>query len=188
MSKIIRFAFCLCLFLTGSISRSDTLDAFIVSLPEHEFATKWVVENSGKTMTYETASKIVSAAYANGHSQRVEPSLIIAIMKQDSGFRQYARSNRNALGLMQVMPRWHSDKLRGRNPYSIDVSIEVGTIVIRDCLAKHKNDKTKALNCYSGSAKNYPMLVQRYQRQMVQYVARNRFNNEPETTYFVAAK
>lgn len=186
MSKIIRFALCLCFLFVGTCSRSDTLGAFIDSMPDQKITINWVMQNSGKAMTYETASKIVSTAYANGHSQGIDPILLIAMMKQESGFRPTAKSNHGALGLMQVMPRWHRDKLRGRNPYSIDVSIEVGTIVIRDCLAKHNNSKTKALSCYSGGSKTYATLVQRYQRQAQSYLAENRFNNDANVSYTVA--
>ena len=186
MSNVIRFALCLCFLFVGTCSRSDTLGAFIDSMPDQKITISWVMENSGKAMTYETASKIVSTAYAHGHSQQVDPVLLIAMMKQESGFRPTAKSNHGALGLMQVMPRWHRDKLRGRNPYSIETSIEVGTIVIRDCLTKHNNNKAKALSCYSGGSKNYATLVQRYQRQALSYVAQNRFNDDLKEPYVVA--
>lgn len=179
MNRIVYFLLSLCLFCTSFIAQAqiepekqDDLSTYIDSMAEQEIMVRWVIENSGKEMTQSQATKIVRNAYAYAISHDLKPSLILAMIKKESTFKPKARSGAGAKGLMQVIPKWHQDKLKGRDPYGIQVSIEVGSQVIKDCLIKHNQNQRKALGCYSGGARNYASLIGGFQKQLANYVSR----------------
>ena len=99
--------------------------------------------------------RMVNAAFKEGKKQNIDPFLIISLMNTESKFRFWAKSGEGARGLMQVIPRWHRDKIKGRDIHHIETNIEVGTKVLANCLKSRKGDIKKALNCYSGGARNY---------------------------------
>jgi len=56
------------------------------------------------------------------------------MMRNESGFESTAKSKQGAKGLMQVMPKYHREKISSRNPYDVVVSIDVGARVLREYL------------------------------------------------------
>lgn len=173
MKKTIKLFLSIVLFACSAfaVAETDIMDRFIGSFDEQKVMAQWVVDNGPEDMTLERARSIVSNVYAESYSNNLNPQLVLAVIKQESNFNKFARSRAGAKGLMQVMPKWHRDKLKGRNPYSEKVSIEVGSIIFRDCLDKFSNNKKRAFSCYSGGAKNYMSKVTSYQKHMAKYIA-----------------
>ncbi len=99
--------------------------------------------------------RMVNASFIEGKKRNIDPFLIVSLMNTESKFRPWAKSVEGARGLMQVIPRWHQDKIRGRNINHIETNIEVGTQVLADCLDRRKGNLTKALHCYSSGARHY---------------------------------
>lgn len=99
--------------------------------------------------------RIVNAVFREAQRYSLDPFLIFSLIKAESTYRSNARSSYGAVGLMQVVPRFHRDKLRGRNPANIETNIEVGTKVLVDCLDRYNGGLRPALRCYSGGARNY---------------------------------
>lgn len=121
----------------------------------------WVVENAPgqrvakkskavKRVSVAEAQNYVSLAVRWAAKRDLDPMLVLSIMRHESGFNPNARSPYGAMGLMQVVPRWHRDKLQGRNLYHPEVAIEVGTKVLQDCFTKFNGHTFKALRCYLG--------------------------------------
>lgn len=75
---------------------------------------------------------------------------LLAIAKVESKFKVKATSRGNK-GLLQVNVSWHKKKLKGRNPYNVKVNVEVGGGIYKDCLIKHKGNRSKSLRCYNGN-------------------------------------
>lgn len=125
-------------------------DPVVVEKHTKEALSEWVQDNAHIKMSGEKAKTIVNIVYKYAQEHSIDPLLILSIIHNESGFRENVTSAHGAKGLMQVMPRWHKDKLKGRNPNTAQVSVEVGTKIIGDCLDKFKNSTNKALNCYSG--------------------------------------
>lgn len=152
-------------------AQTDVMSLFVNSFDEQQVMAQWVVDNGPEDMTLGKAQSIVKNVYAHAYSNNINPQLLLAMIKQESNFNKFAKSKAGAKGLMQVIPRWHRDKLKGRNPYSESVSIEVGSIIFRDCLDKFSNNSRRAFSCYSGGAKDYMRKVVSYQKHMTKYVA-----------------
>ena len=99
-------------------------------------------------------SGFVSAAYRAGAEYNVDPLLILAVMAVESRYNPVAESSVGARGLMQVMPKYHLDKLaaHGGEPALLEpeVNILIGTRILRE-YQRRLGDTEAALQMYSGS-------------------------------------
>ena len=59
----------------------------------------------------EALEPIFATAQAAGREHRIDPLLIVAVIGVESGFNPFSQSVFGAQGLMQVVPRFHLDKL-----------------------------------------------------------------------------
>lgn len=87
----------------------------------------------------------------------VDEKMLFAIMTVESTFYRHAISNAGAMGLMQVVPRWHLEKIlearkRFGNPelFDTNTNIFLGAWIYKDCLNRFKKQDS-ALLCYNGS-------------------------------------
>jgi len=58
----------------------------------------------------EPVAALVAEAYDVGRANKIDPTLILAVMAIESSFNPFAQSTVGAQGLMQVMTQIHSDK------------------------------------------------------------------------------
>lgn len=102
----------------------------------------------------EAASLFVRTAYRSGREQGVDPLLILAVTAIESAFNPVAESSMGAMGLMQVIPRFHPEKLpedRGEQALlDPEVNIHVGTRVLREYLGRF-GELEPALQKYAGA-------------------------------------
>lgn len=99
--------------------------------------------------------RIVNAVFKEATKHNLDPFLILGMIKGESTFNPKAKNRSGAKGLMQVIPRYHRDKIRGRDIMQIETNVEVGVQVYADCLTRNNGNMKKASRCYSGGAKNY---------------------------------
>lgn len=105
-----------------------------------------------------TASRIVDAVKKYSKEFKVSPSLIFAIIEKESTYNPAAVSSAGAVGLMQVLLRYHTDKLKDLaqnkkdkiNPFDIDQNILLGTKILAEYLKMSKTQE-EALRRYNGS-------------------------------------
>jgi soluble lytic murein transglycosylase-like protein len=97
------------------------------------------------------AVDLVRTAYHEANRNGLDPLLVLAVMAVESSFNPIAESDAGAVGLMQIVPRFHEDKLAGRES-ALDprVNIEVGTQVLRESIRKGGNEAA-GLQLYNGS-------------------------------------
>ena len=71
----------------------------------------------------------------------IDPMLLIAVISIESGFNPYSQSVFGAQGLMQVIPRFHQDKIpewAGAQPFLDPVTnVHIGSHVLQEAIRRH---------------------------------------------------
>ena len=97
---------------------------------------------------------LVLAAQTAGERAGLDPMLLIAVMAIESGFNPIAESPMGAQGLMQVIPRFHQDKLDAMpgNNNLLDpmVNIQVGALVLKEYI-RRTGSLEAGLQLYAGA-------------------------------------
>lgn len=96
----------------------------------------------------------VSTAYRSGLELSIDPLLVLAVIAVESRFNPVAESSRGAKGLMQVIPRYHAEKLLAHGGEHAllepEVNIQVGTQILREYMAR-AGVMEIALQMYNGA-------------------------------------
>lgn len=99
------------------------------------------------------ADLVYSYAVAN----KMDPLLVGGLITVESGFDRYAISSVGALGLMQVMPEWHKDKIRRLRDqfghfdiFDPEHNIALGVAILSEYKRLHKATDSALLR-YNGS-------------------------------------
>lgn len=84
---------------------------------------------------------IFAAAQATGRELHLDPLLIVAVIGVESGFNPFSQSTFGAQGLMQVVPRFHLDKLPEESDQAafLDpvVNVQVGARVLKESIRRN---------------------------------------------------
>lgn len=116
-----------------------------------------------------TLQEYVQLAWAEASKRGLRPELLIAIIHKESTFQPKVQSSYGAQGLMQVVRRWHGDKLRkSESLFDPVVNVRVGTDVLEEYLEWADGDLPKALAKYSGNARGYANTVIDESRKLAQ--------------------
>lgn len=89
----------------------------------------------------EALRPIFQAAQSTGRERNLDPLLIVAVIGVESGFNPFSESSMGALGLMQLIPRFHQEKLpagAGKAQF-LDpvVNVQVGTHVLQESIRRN---------------------------------------------------
>ena len=91
-----------------------------------------------------------------GKEHGIDPLLIVAIISIESGFKADAKSAGGGHGLMQVIPRYHLNKIPdGRGVKGLMdpvVNVKVGTLILDDAI-RRSGSPVAGLQLYNGSDK-----------------------------------
>jgi soluble lytic murein transglycosylase-like protein len=102
----------------------------------------------------DAAGEFVAMAYRAGDQHRVDPLLILAVMAIESRYNPVAESTMGARGLMQVIPRYHPEKLEPHGGADAllepAVNIQVGAQILREYQRRFRDTET-ALQMYAGA-------------------------------------
>jgi hypothetical protein len=97
--------------------------------------------------------QLVRTAIQEGRATKVDPVLILAVTSVESGFNPFAESGFGAQGLMQIIPRFHQDKIdssRGAVPLLEPAeNIRVGARILREYM-RNNGALEAALQQYGG--------------------------------------
>lgn len=98
---------------------------------------------------------VFEVAQLIGKERRIDPLLILSVIAIESRFNPFAESSMGAKGLMQVIPRFHTDKLpAGANERSLldpVINIQVGVKVLEEAI-RRQGGLVAGLQQYAGSS------------------------------------
>lgn len=144
----------------------DTMDQRLVYL-------RWLSAASDRLRKrkaeYDARVEFLEAVWYESKRKGLDPSLVLALIEVESGFRKYAISNAGARGYMQVMPFWA--RLIGDGNVSrlfhMQTNLRFGCVILRHYLDLERGDQFLALGRYNGSRgrAEYPNLVFGVRRQ-----------------------
>jgi len=99
-------------------------------------------------------ASFVDTAYRAGARHSIDPLLILAVMAVESRYNPVAKSDMGAKGLMQVIPRFHLEKLADKGGelalLEPEVNILVGAQILREYINRFRDTET-ALQMYAGA-------------------------------------
>jgi len=99
------------------------------------------------------AADVVRTAFREGGRHGLDPMLILAVIAVESRFNPFAASEQGALGLMQIVPRFHKDKLPDEGaPAMLETAanIAVGSRILKDSIRRGGSDEA-GLQLYNGA-------------------------------------
>lgn len=122
-----------------SVKAADPVAAAEAVLPSAEVRT--VVDYLSRRYRVAAAAvePLVLTAQEAGARTGLDPVLLVAVMAIESGFNPIAESPMGAQGLMQVIPRFHRDKIDavpGDDLLDPAVNIHVGALVLKECVLR----------------------------------------------------
>ncbi len=98
--------------------------------------------------------ELVEIAHAEGRVSGLDPLLIMAVIAIESRYNPIAESGAGAKGLMQIIPKYHGDKLAefggDKAVYDPESNIRVGARILREYLGRTGN-LSIALQMYAGA-------------------------------------
>lgn len=93
--------------------------------------------------------------YRWAEEYKLNPNILASLMQIESGGLPTAGSHAGALGLFQVVPKWHLNYDKGEvnsDLYDPDFNTWKGMIFYNSCLTRADNDPVRAAACYNGGA------------------------------------
>jgi hypothetical protein len=127
-------------------------------------------------VSQDAAFDLVTLAHGAGHQLQLDPLLIIAVIAVESRFNPIAESRAGAKGLMQIIPKYHGDKLEEfggeQAVFEPSANIHVGARILKEYLRRTGNLGI-ALQMYAGALSDdedqytRKVLNERYRLQQV---------------------
>jgi soluble lytic murein transglycosylase-like protein len=98
---------------------------------------------------------VFEAAQAAARERSMDPLLIVAVIAVESGFNPFAQSAMGAQGLMQIIPRYHQDKLPKTFAGSAFLdpvrNVQVGAQILQEAIRRQGGLK-EGLQYYAGAS------------------------------------
>ena len=135
------------------------------------------IVNKYKNISNTDARNIVKTSYQYAQKRNLEHTLVLAIIEGESNFNKSIKSSANAVGLMQVIPKYHQETIKkavnentttkSNSIYDIENNIASGTNIIRQYINKYKNIPI-ALQAYRGQHNNmqYAKKILNFQQEI----------------------
>lgn len=105
-------------------------------------------------VSQDAAFDLVTLAHSAGQQLQLDPLLIIAVIAIESRFNPIAESRAGAKGLMQIIPKFHGDKLEAfggeEAVFEPEANIHVGARILKEYL-RRTGSLGIALQMYAGA-------------------------------------
>jgi soluble lytic murein transglycosylase-like protein len=107
------------------------------------------------SVSKEAMLPLFEAVQKFGYEYRMDPLLILAVIGVESKFNPLAKSRDGAHGLMQIIPRFHLNKVPNgagvKGFLDPRININVGTRILKEAIERH-GSVIAGLQAYSGSS------------------------------------
>jgi len=101
--------------------------------------------------------RMVAAAHRAADEVGLDPLLVLAVIAVESRFNPIAESGMGAKGLMQIIPRYHLDKLRAAGGedavFDPEANIRVGSRILQEYVYRHGTLEA-GLQQYNGASRD----------------------------------
>ena len=120
-----------------------------IKMPTHLF-----IEHLKPSLDPDVAKQIARAVDEYSKQYQLPKKLILSIIFKESSFNIFAKSPSNAIGLMQVIPKYHKDKIDKlgikdqRKLYHISNNINLGCMVWKTYYDQSKKDLDETFHRY----------------------------------------
>ena len=122
--------------------------------PERDIEAIAAAVSKRYRVSYDATRPLVGAAFQEGARIGVDPLLIVAVIAVESRFNPIAQSATGAMGLMQIIPRYHVNKLEataGQSVLDPPRNIELGARVLKEYI-KRGGTEVAGLQLYNGAS------------------------------------
>jgi len=141
--------------LSGALAADVTVQPARAGFGRADHADALAALIARKYRVSEQATRdLVAAAYREGLRNGVDPLLLLAVIAIESRFNPIAQSDGGAMGLMQVVPHYHADKLGAIELASVlepHMNIQVGARILKEYITRGGNEVT-GLQLYNGAS------------------------------------
>jgi soluble lytic murein transglycosylase-like protein len=95
----------------------------------------------------------VGLAFREAERHGLDPFLLVALMAVESSFNPVAESQAGAVGLMQVIPEYHTDKFDSASESALHppTNVRIGTLVLKEYI-RRAGSLVSGLQMYNGAA------------------------------------
>lgn len=153
------------------------LDARVAHRPEQRALADHLARRF--RVAADALEEVVREAYVAGERTGLDPLLILSVVAVESSFNPIAESDFGAKGLMQVVPRFHLDKLAAHGGEDAllrpRTNIRVGAQILQDYV-RQAGSLEDGLQLYAGAAEDpsqaYAQKVTAEKRRLAAVVAR----------------
>lgn len=102
------------------------------------------------------AEKVVLEGWRAANRYGISPYLLLALIGVESSYQQFSKSDAGAIGLTQVIPKWHPEHMeevinRNENIWSIATNMDTGASVLKKYLNSSAWRIDTALQKYNGA-------------------------------------
>lgn len=137
------------------LKRLDKLESFSIYDSKKQVEIMFQTTFSGVKIADDKKNQYIESIAKWSDFYKLPPTLIASIIFAESTFNEFAQSSAGAKGPMQVLPKWHKDKLNSigisdNDLFNIDHGIHIGCWVYREYYDSSNRDVFKALIKYVG--------------------------------------
>jgi soluble lytic murein transglycosylase-like protein len=114
-------------------------------------------------------ARLARIIYDESSAQNLDPLLVMALIKTESTFYNWARSYKGAKGLMQIMPRtgrWAAQELDlewdgDRTLYNPDLNVRLGIYYLSSLQERYRDDTLLSLAAYNAGPTSLSRRIRR---------------------------
>ena len=130
----------------------DAERATPILTPAMKAALDYVVQRY--RVSAEALLPVFEAAQSVGRERRIDPLLLIAVISIESRFNPFSQSPMGAQGLMQIIPRYHQDKVpnaAAERPFLDPVTnVQIGAQILQEAI-RRQGGLMAGLQYYGGA-------------------------------------